>query len=86
MDFGVSDPSVLTNVNTASISLQYMFGPRLLVAPVTTYGQTVHSIYLPKIPAGASGNVTKWTYWWTNQTYDGGQTVGLCRVLLWNPD
>ena len=51
-----------------------MFGPRLLVTPVTTPNATQWPVYLPK--TGDNNNNTKpWTYWWTNETYSGGQTV-----------
>lgn len=50
-----------------------MFGPRLLVAPVTEANVTDWTVYLPNTSAA---NATKpWTYWWTNQTYAGGQSV-----------
>lgn len=60
MDFP-NDPRV------SEIGDEYMFGPALLVAPVTSQGQTVKSVYLP---AG-----TKWYDYWTNRRYEGGQTV-----------
>ncbi len=51
----------------AKIGDEYMFGPAFLVAPVTSQGQTTKSVYLP---AGAA-----WYDYWTNQRYDGGQTI-----------
>lgn len=60
MDFP-NDPKV------AEIGDEYMFGPAFLVAPVTSQGQTSKSVYLP---AG-----TAWYNYWTNQRYEGGQTV-----------
>lgn len=45
----------------------YLFGPDLLVAPVTTKDQRTRSVYLP---AGA-----EWTDPWTETKYEGGQTV-----------
>ena len=60
MDFG-SDPKV------ADIGDEYMFGPALLVAPVTEQGVTSRSVYLP---AG-----TDWFNFWTNERTHGGQTV-----------
>ena len=44
-----------------------MFGPALLVAPVTEQGRTSREVYLP---AGAD-----WYNFWTNQRMHGGQTI-----------
>ena len=60
MDFG-SDPKV------AKLGDEYMFGPALLVAPVTEQGRTSREIYLP---VG-----TDWYNFWTNQRVHGGQTI-----------
>ncbi len=60
MDFG-NDPKV------ADIGDEYMFGPALLVAPVTEQGVTSRSVYLP---AG-----TDWYNYWTNERLHGGQTI-----------
>jgi alpha-D-xyloside xylohydrolase len=60
MDFG-SDP------NVASIGDEYMFGPALLVAPVTEQGSTSRDVYLP---AG-----TDWYNFWTNERVHGGQQL-----------
>jgi alpha-glucosidase (family GH31 glycosyl hydrolase) len=60
MDFP-NDPRV------AEIGDEYMFGPAFLVAPVTAQGQTAKSVYLP---AG-----TAWYNYWTNQRFEGGQTI-----------
>jgi alpha-D-xyloside xylohydrolase len=60
MDFG-SDP------NAASIGNEYMFGPALLIAPVTEQGVTSRDVYLP---AG-----TDWYNFWTNERLHGGQHV-----------
>jgi alpha-D-xyloside xylohydrolase len=60
MDFG-SDPKV------ANIGDEYMFGPALLVAPVTEQGRTSRDVYLP---AG-----TDWYNFWTNARIHGGQTI-----------
>ena len=74
MDFEKSDPQIasMTQANTNATTQQYMFGPRLLVTPVTTPNATEWSVYLPQ--TGDNGT-QPWTYWWTNQTYVGGQTV-----------
>lgn len=60
MDFG-GDPKV------ANIGDEYMFGPALLVAPVTEQGVTSHEVYLP---AG-----TDWYNYWTNEKVHGGQSI-----------
>lgn len=74
MDFQRSDPNIgkMTQQNTNVTTQQYMFGPNLLVSPITLPNVTEWSVYLPR----TQGNTgTPWTYWWTNQTYAGGQTV-----------
>jgi alpha-D-xyloside xylohydrolase len=62
MDFG-ADPKV------ADIGDEYMFGPALLIAPVTEQGRTSREVYLP---AGAG-----WYNYWTNRRYTGGQTINV---------
>ncbi|KAJ6160314.1 hypothetical protein N7470_003710 [Penicillium chermesinum] len=76
MDFGTSDPRVSewTRRNINATTQQYMFGPRLLVAPVTLPNVTEWSVYLPQ-PRGESSR--PWTHWWTNQTFEGGQYVNI---------
>ena len=53
--------------NVANIGDEYMFGPALLVAPVTEQGMTSRKVYLP---AG-----TDWYNFWTNERVHGGQTI-----------
>jgi len=60
MDFP-NDPKVL------ELADQYMFGPSILVNPVTTLGATERSVYLPK----AAG----WFDFWTGTNYAGHQTI-----------
>jgi alpha-D-xyloside xylohydrolase len=60
MDFP-NDPKV------AEIGDEYMFGPAFLVAPVTSQGHTMKSVYLP---AG-----TAWFNYWTNERFEGGQMI-----------
>jgi alpha-D-xyloside xylohydrolase len=60
MDFG-DDPKV------ADIGDEYMFGPALLVAPVTDQGMTSREVYLP---AG-----TDWYNFWTKERVHGGQRI-----------
>ena len=56
-----NDPDV------ADLRDEYMFGPALLVAPVTEQGATSRKVYLP---AGAD-----WYNYWTNERLQGGQTI-----------
>jgi alpha-D-xyloside xylohydrolase len=60
MDFGA-------DTNVADIRDEYMFGPALLIAPVTEQGRTMRRVYLP---AGSA-----WYDFWTNRRYRGGQTI-----------
>jgi alpha-D-xyloside xylohydrolase len=60
MDFP-ADPKV------ADLGDEYMFGPALLVAPVTEQGATSRAVYLP---AG-----TDWYNFWTNERIHGGQSI-----------
>jgi alpha-D-xyloside xylohydrolase len=53
--------------NVADLRDEYMFGPALLVAPVTEQGATSRTVYLP---AGAD-----WYNYWTNERLRGGQTI-----------
>ena len=53
--------------NVADIGDEYMFGPALLVAPVTEQGATSRSVYLP---AGVD-----WFNFWTNERVHGGQRI-----------
>lgn len=60
MDFG-NDPYVF------NIDDQYMFGPALMVCPVTAAKVTYRNVYLP---LGAD-----WYDFWTGRYYSGGQTI-----------
>ena len=60
MDFG-------QDTNVYGITDQYMFGPAIMVNPVTQAGATNWNVYLP---AGAT-----WYDFWTGLTYAGGQTI-----------
>jgi alpha-D-xyloside xylohydrolase len=62
MDFG-ADPKV------ANIGDEYMFGPSLLIAPVTEQGRTSRMVYLP---AG-----TDWYNFWTGERLQGGQSIAV---------
>ncbi|TGV02811.1 glycoside hydrolase family 31 protein [Flavivirga rizhaonensis] len=49
------------------ISDQFMFGDDILVCPVLEAGAIKRAVYLPK--------GTKWFNFWTNESYNGGQTI-----------
>ena len=52
---------------------QYMFGPSILVAPVTDAAVTKRNVYLP--------NGTKWINFWTGETIEGGKTISASAPL-----
>ncbi|BFZ65439.1 hypothetical protein YB2330_006609 [Saitoella coloradoensis] len=81
LDFSLSDPYTLTN--SEDVKEQYMFGPKLLVAPVTEPGVTEYDVYLPKLPSGSA--MANWTYWWTGETYQGGAWVSVPANVSWIP-
>jgi alpha-D-xyloside xylohydrolase len=60
MDFG-------SDSNVVDIGDEYMFGPALLIAPVTEQGRTSRDVYLP---AGAD-----WYNFWTGERLHGGQHI-----------
>ncbi len=72
MDFG-ADP------NTADIGNEYMFGPALLVAPVTEQGATTRQVYLPAGPEGPEKTI--WYNFWTNQRLHGGQSITVAAPI-----
>ena len=45
----------------------YMFGPNILVSPVTEAGQEEKQVYLPEGP--------EWRYYWSGETFTGGKSV-----------
>ena len=51
-----------------SLTDEYLFGPALLVAPVTTYQARSRAVYLPATPGG-------WFDFWTGAAIAGGQTI-----------
>ncbi len=61
MDFR-EDPRVL------DIDDQYMFGPAIMVSPVTLPKTASRKVYLPKTPGG-------WYDFWTGERIEGGKTI-----------
>ena len=62
-----NDPKV------ADLRDEYMFGPAILVAPVTEQGATSRTVYLP---AGAD-----WYNYWTNERFRGGQSITVAAPI-----
>jgi len=74
-EFPTSHHKLLTPKHPLTVLIiinRYMFGPRLLVAPVTAANVSEWTVYLPDTGVNVS---RPWTYWWTNQTYAGGRNV-----------
>jgi alpha-D-xyloside xylohydrolase len=67
MDFR-TDPTAL------AITDQFLFGPALLVSPVTDYGATSRSVYLPATPGD-------WFDFWTGSHTAGGATLTAAAPL-----
>lgn len=55
-----------TDANVKSIDNQFMFGPSMMINPVSSAGVTQRSVYLP------AGN---WYDFWTGKQYTGSQTI-----------
>jgi alpha-D-xyloside xylohydrolase len=62
-----------SDTNVYNIASQYMFGPAIMVNPVTVAGATNRSVYLP--------TGTGWVNFWTGQTNAGGQTVSATATI-----
>ncbi|KAG7095263.1 hypothetical protein E1B28_006036 [Marasmius oreades] len=71
-DFSLSDPFVAnaTRFNDPSIVHQFMFGQRLLVAPVGELGVQTKEVYLPALDSRHPG--TSWKHWWTDEDFGAG--------------
>jgi alpha-D-xyloside xylohydrolase len=61
------------DTNVYNIPDQFMFGPALMVNPVTQAGATNRNVYLP-----AS---TTWYDFWTGSTYSSGQTISAAATI-----
>ncbi|MBC7418833.1 MAG: DUF4968 domain-containing protein [Pedobacter sp.] len=62
-----------TDAKVRNIDNQFMFGPSILVNPVTDSAATQRKVYLPK------GN--GWVNFWTGKTYKGGETINALAPL-----
>lgn len=58
--------------NVYDIDDQYLFGPNLLIAPVTTKGAQTRVVYLPE---------GTWYDYWTGEEYKGGQYYNIVTPL-----
>jgi hypothetical protein len=69
-DYTMMRPLVMdfrTDPQAQGIGDQFMFGPAMLVSPVTAAGATSRSVYLPE--------GTEWFNFWTGLKQDGGQSI-----------
>lgn len=62
-----------TDPRASDIDNEYMFGPSILVAPVTARGATSRTVYLPR--------GTDWYDFWTGRRLAGGQVVHRAAAL-----
>ncbi|MDH7599933.1 MAG: glycoside hydrolase family 31 protein, partial [Sedimentisphaerales bacterium] len=62
------------DVNALYVGDQYLFGPSILVKPVTTPGTSSCQVYLP-------ADRGPWYDFWTGKTYEAGQTVDVASPL-----
>ncbi|MFP5235140.1 MAG: TIM-barrel domain-containing protein [Acidobacteriota bacterium] len=69
-DYTIMRPLVMDwreDANVRFIGDQYMFGPSILVNPVTEEGATQREVYLPPAPA--------WYDFWTGEKLEGGKRI-----------
>lgn len=64
------------DVNTYHISNEYLFGPDMLICPVTTKGANSRVVYLPK---------GTWYNYWTGQKFEGKQHITVPSPLTQMP-
>ncbi|KAJ8483389.1 hypothetical protein ONZ45_g14620 [Pleurotus djamor] len=77
-DFSLTDSFVVSGTasNDPLIAHEYMFGPRLLVAPVGVENATTHDVYLPKLSQEMTARGLQWRHWWTDTEFgQGGSKV-----------
>ncbi|TFK31775.1 glycoside hydrolase family 31 protein [Crucibulum laeve] len=79
-----SDPVIVhaTRTNDPVIVHQFMFGPRLLIAPVGVENVTSQEVYLPILPEPYIAEGFKWTHWWSDTDFGtGGKLVNVSAQL-----
>jgi alpha-D-xyloside xylohydrolase len=75
-DYTMMRPLVMDFQNDSrvyKISDQYMFGPAIMVSPVTKSGVQKRNVYLPAGPA--------WYDFWTGQSHSGGQIIDTAAAI-----
>jgi alpha-D-xyloside xylohydrolase len=65
------------DANVLGIQDQYLFGPALMVIPVSKAGATNRSVYLPR--------GTVWTDFWTGKSFPGGRTIRTASPIETTP-
>jgi alpha-glucosidase (family GH31 glycosyl hydrolase) len=84
-DFATVDP--YTIMYAEDLKHQFMFGPNLLVAPVTAPDSDQWRVYLPadtlenKEQGNITGKKTVWKDWWSDETFYGGSFVTLSSSI-----
>ncbi|EUC45479.1 glycoside hydrolase family 31 protein, partial [Bipolaris oryzae ATCC 44560] len=79
-DFAIVDP--YTIMYAEELKNQFMFGPNLLVAPITDPGPSEWRVYLPidtiqTEQSDHSAKTTVWRDWWSDEIHYGGNFVTL---------
>lgn len=88
-DFATVD--LYTIMYAEELKNQFMFGPNLLVAPITVPGPSEWRVYLPvdtihKEQNNGSAKTTVWRDWWSDEIHYGGRfvtlSVSIARIPL----
>ncbi|KAK7682846.1 hypothetical protein QCA50_014231 [Cerrena zonata] len=64
-----------TATNDPLIVHEYLFGPRLLVAPVSVQGAKTRDVYLPVLSDAMKAQGFTWTHWWSDKDFGTGGDI-----------